>query len=160
MHNNVKNSFALRSLPVIVFILLFITPGCLQEEKTPSPVIGVWELISWEASTNNDSLMYTYPGNVEVFDELFVYTEGYFMFSGRIKLGTDTVFQDNYGGGTYTYDGEHYVEHILYFPAASTIGESLEFDLKISGDTLIKTGPMDAGDKFWGKLREVYVRKE
>ena len=149
-------SLSLPGLLLAFFALLLIPSGCNQAKV--SSITGTWKLIAFEGNSNDGSVNFKYPGNIEMFDQLFIYSDGYFVFSGRYKMASDSVFSNNYGGGSFTYDGDDYVETIMYFPNAGYIGKSLKYDLEIRGDTLIKIGPADAGEDFWGTLREVYIR--
>jgi hypothetical protein len=156
MKKSIHKFASIRGLFLMVVVLLFVTSGCMQEEK--SPIVGTWKLVSWEGTSNDGSGTHKYPGDIEMFDEIFIYSEGYFLFSGRYKVAEDSVSHANYGGGSYTYDTDNYTETIMYFPSEDYIGRTLNYNIEINGDTLIKKGPVDAAENFWGTLTEVYVR--
>lgn len=145
-----------------IIFLMFVFPvlliGCMQPVQ--SPIAGAWEMVAGKWVSLDSTRIYEFPGNLEG-NQICIYSDKYYLFSGRFKLDTAPDFSDNYGGGIYAYDGEKYEENLMFFPDPETIGKTLAFDLVINGDTLIKTGPIDVTeDMFWGTLREVYVRKD
>jgi hypothetical protein len=146
----------MRTIFALSFFILVLFTSCCQQEK--SPLEGTWEMVSgtW---TLPDSTVFEYPGNIKEGSQLFMYSKDYYLFSGRFKM--DTIFHDNYGGGTYKYGENKYEETLLYFVDSSSIGQTLAFQIDIKNDTLIKTGPLgDDAKKFGNTLVEVYIRKD
>ena len=73
--------------------------------------------------------------------DMKIWAKNYFIFVGRYKR--DTTFTDNYGGGTYTLDGNRYQETILYHSIAEWVGNKPKMLLDVKGDSLIQTWPAD-----------------
>lgn len=130
----------MKKLFFIGLVMLLFMLGC-QPRKTELtvPWKGAWKVVAWErysADTLRSKLPGTYTG-----DEIKIWSDKYFLFSGRYKM--DTVRFDNYGGGSFTYDGTHYVETILYWPKGYNIPAPIKLSLEMKGDTLIQTWPLD-----------------
>ena len=63
-----------------------------------------------------------------------------FSFVWRVAINDSLM--DNYGGGTYTLDGNHYIENVLYHRAKNLLG-SIKMLIEVKGDSLIQTWPTD-----------------
>jgi hypothetical protein len=86
-----------------------------------------------------------------------MFSKDYFTFVGHLAL--DTMTQENYGGGTYTLDGEKYVEDVIYHSGKSYIGTKVRILMEIRHDTLIQRWPVDENWKLAEKYStEKYVR--
>lgn len=68
---------------------------------------------------------------------------------------------DSYGWGTYTLEGNKYIETIKLFPYKSNIGNNVRILLEIKNDTLIQRYPVNEKWNLQEKYRtEKYVRIE
>ena len=110
--------------------------------------------------TENGKETASLPGTISG-GQLKMYSPGYFVFVGRFKEG-DKPASDNYGGGTYTLNGDDYSETIQYHTATGIVGKTLHFKLVIKGNTMTLTGPITPENQkdFGLQLVEVYVRKD
>ncbi len=85
---------------------------------------------------------------------------------GRLKFRTGrhwTMTQANadtgltilHDGGTYTLDGDKYVESIEYASqsSANDIGKSFMFTVKVEGDTMTQTGIGNPYTEVWKRLK-------
>lgn len=61
------------------------------------------------------------------------------MFVGCSKQ--DTTIADNYGGGNYSLEGNHYIEDISYHVNKAYIGAKPKMIMEIKGDSLIQRWP-------------------
>ncbi len=126
-----KKYFFLLSLSILLL------PCC--DEKEESPLEGSWQMI-YSTSFVNGSSVYEFPGNTGV-DQVKMWSDNHFLFVGRVT--TDTTVTDNYGGGTYSYDGKTYFEEIRFHSDHAMQGTSLRMKLEIRNDTIIQYWPVD-----------------
>jgi hypothetical protein len=121
-----------------VFLLLcsIIIVSCTPQKS--SPLEGTWQFI-YGKSVAGDSLVYEFPGNVTG-DQIKMWSENHFVFVGKFDFDTTTI--DNYGGGTYTLEGDRYEENILYHSSKSSVGQTVKMLLEIRNDTIIQTWPV------------------
>lgn len=141
--------------PLILLLALFLLiPGCAQQKS--SPIEGAWKLV-YATYTQDDTLRGEFPGNLAGSD-MKMWTKGHFMFVGRYKQ--DTTSTDNYGGGTYTLEGDQYQENIQYHSHAAYVGQSARMVMEIRNDTLIQTWPLRANGQIDKSnfRQEKYVR--
>ncbi len=137
----------------ILFVQILILAGCQSPRERL--VEGTWRFVSGTSkvsdTTSSEYDQAQYSGLKMIHDNHFV-------FVGRFTSGADTV--DNYGGGTYTLDGDTYTESVRYHSAKALVEMTVPFEVHVHNDTLVQTGPLNTGafkNSKW-KLREVYVR--
>jgi hypothetical protein len=118
-------------LVTLILILGFTT--------SPKPIEGAWNLV-YAQTIDGGKQVWRFPGN-STGSDLKMWTGNHFTFVGRFK--TDTTYNDNYGGGTYTLEGTHYLETILYHTITSAVGTKIKMLIEIKGDSLIQTYPVD-----------------
>ncbi len=70
-----------------------------------------------------------------------MWSDNYWMFVGQYKQ--DTVFTDNFGGGSYTLDGIVYKETIMYHTTKDYLGQTLRMRIVVENDTLVQVWPAD-----------------
>jgi hypothetical protein len=117
-------------------IIAMIIGSCTQEKK--SPIEGAWKLVY----AKNRSMEETFPAQVSG-EEIKTFTKGHFTFVGQFKLPSDTVFQPNYGWGTYTLEGNKFIEDVKLHAEKSSIGKAKKMIMEIRNDTLIQRWPTD-----------------
>jgi hypothetical protein len=127
----------MKKILILFFTVLLISPGCKKEE--PNPIEGAWNLI-YVKNIVNDSIVSEFPRTYQGSD-IKMWTKEHWCFVSRYKQ--DTVFTDNWGGGTYTLDGTMYVEHIMYHSRKNYIGQELKMLMTVKNDTLIQIWPVD-----------------
>jgi hypothetical protein len=119
---------------IITLIILNCTG---QDSKFPQ---GAWKCVQHYGVTKDSTgkLVTTYF-DIKSFK---VFSEKNFSFIGQFKL--DTAIKDYYGGGTYTLNGKHYEEKVMYHWAQPKT--KLDWDVKafmeLKNDTLITTYPL------------------
>ena len=118
-------------------MILMIIIDCAAQESTP--IEGAWQVVSCQRIVE-DSLIYKFLGNIPG-SEIKIRSKNHFLYVGRYKI--DTTFIDNYGGGTYKIEGNHYEENILYSSNQNAVGTMIRMLLEIKNDTLIQTWPVD-----------------
>jgi hypothetical protein len=121
----------------ISLMILLIIGGCTKEKK--SPVEGAWNLVSWQHFAG-DTVVWTFPGDYTGTD-LVIFSERHLLSVGRFIK--DTTYMNNYVGASYTLDGNHFEETLLYFPNSNMVGQTNKQLLELRNDTLIKSYPCD-----------------
>jgi hypothetical protein len=127
----------MKTISLLALMVLTLICGCNQP-KSNLPE-GTWQVVSFQYFSSNTlvwELGKEYNGS-----EMKIWSKSHFVFVGRYQQ--DTTFTDNYGGGTYQLDGNHYEEKILYYPDQKVVGTTIRLLLEIKSDTLIQTWPAD-----------------
>ncbi|MEQ8417517.1 MAG: hypothetical protein RIE86_27815 [Imperialibacter sp.] len=115
------------SIFFIVSIYVLIS-GCSNDSgkestEAPKSLVGTWELVSYMSDSSGGKAWIDHPSNILYQKHL---TPTHFTWISYQKDNDQLV---GMGGGTYTYDGENYVENIEFFlPATSSIlGQKINF---------------------------------
>lgn len=124
-------------ITIITVMVSIIFLSCIQPQS--KPIEGAWNLV-YSQYIAEGKLVEKFPGNYTGSD-IKIWAKNYFIFVGRYKI--DTTFVDNYGGGTYTLDKNHYQETVLYHIASHWVGTKPKMLLEVKGDSLIQTYPVD-----------------
>lgn len=132
--------------------LLLILVTCKYTGKK-NTLAGSYLTVSYKYYSH-DTLKWSFP-EMETGSEMKIWSDKNFVFSG--SYGKDTAAMDSYGGGSYTLDGEHYIENIKYHVNKSIIGTSIKMSMKTNGDTLIQIWPVD--DNWKVKQEEHFEQK-
>ncbi len=132
--------------------LLLILAACKNTEKKNS-LAGSYLTVSYKYYSH-DTLKWSFP-EMETGSEMKIWSDKNFVFSGTYRK--DTTTRDNYGGGTYTLDGDHYTENIQLHSDKSYIGTSIKMLIKINGDTLTQTWPVDEN---WNISKESHLEQK
>ena len=117
--------------------MLLIGTGCTTDET--NQIEGVWKVVGWDMY-KGDSLFWSMSSNLHG-DEILIYAKEYFNWAGRYSL--DTTFWNNFGGGTYTLDGSHMEQTILYYGNPERIGGTVKLLWEYKNDTAVQTWPLD-----------------
>jgi hypothetical protein len=136
-------------------VIVLIIGGCAQEKK--SPIEGIWKLTygKWYNWNPGDTLTYQFPGNMDIF-HIKIFSKRDFTFVGHYSL--DTLTHDNYGGGTYTFQGDRYQENVLY-AGKMIMNRKNKMIQEIKNGTLIQKWPVDENWKLAEKYSiEKYIR--
>jgi len=134
------------SLLISIFVI-----SCNQEKS--KPIEGTWNLV-YAQSIQNDTLRLKFPDDFKG-SQMKIWCKKNWAFVG--KYMNDTTSHDNYGGGTYTIDGTHYQETIVYHAAPSTIGSAPKMLIEIKGDSLIQVWPVD--ESWHVDMKNYWVEK-
>lgn len=138
----------MKALSIWGLILFMITCSCVQQEpKFPQ---GTWQLVQW-LSLSGDSITKTFPGEWTGSD-IVIFSERHMLSVGLLKK--DTVTLKNGVGVSYTLDGNHLEETILYFPNPEYVGKKVKQILEMRGDTLFKSYPCDEN---WELIKSSYI---
>lgn len=121
---------------MLCLLISLIVLSCARQRN---PVEGSWRLV-YAQSVEGDSLVWKFPGDYTG-SQIKIWTKGHWAFVCRFKQ--EVAFTDGYGGGSYTLDGTHYIESIVYHITENYVGTQIKMIIKVEGDTLIQTSPTD-----------------
>jgi len=129
--------------------------GCSQPKN--SKIEGAWKLVQYQ-TINGDSVTNEFPGKRDI-NVTKIWSGNHVAFAGTDKCDT-IVEPDWYGVGTYTLEGNKYVEttSILFYKPWE--GTTIKMKMEMKNDTLIVNYPVDDKgqmDKDWAWI-DKYVR--
>jgi hypothetical protein len=131
-------------------IIVMIIGSCTQEKK--SPIEGTWQLVYYKPA----SIDKTFPAEIKG-GQIKTWSNGYFTFVGHFEV--DTIITDNYGAGTYKFEGNRCEVVRLYHSNKSLVGQTNRWLIEIRNDTLIQKQPADENWNLPEKFgTEIYVR--
>jgi len=139
-------------LIALTLLLCIALLGCAREKM--NTLEGTWRLVAGTNKFADTTYDYAKMG----YDGIKMWCGNHFVFVGRVVRNGDTT--NNYGGGTFTQEGNTYTEVISYFPVRTMVGDTISFEVQVKNDTLIQKGPLKTGkyrDTKW-ELYEVYER--
>jgi signal peptidase I len=116
-------------------IIALIIGSCAQEKK--SPIEGAWQLVY----AKGRSMEETFPAQISG-DQVKMFINGHLTWVGQFKMPADTAIQYDYGLGTYTLDGNKFIENVKIHAQKSAIGTK-KMIMEIRNDTLIQRWPTD-----------------
>lgn len=123
---------------VCLMIIIGSTLIVSCKNQAPSPLIGTWQLVA-ATSTQGDSTVSTFDPKVKMIK--MINPTHFSFFSHDLNNGKDSTFDSfSAGGGPYTLKDSIYTEHLEYFNERKWEGNSFEFVIKFTGDTLIQKG--------------------
>lgn len=126
---------------IILTLSLLTFIGCSQDTKTNfvvkdtanNSIEGSWKLV-YAHIKEKDSLQIKDLGKT---DFIKIINQSHFAFFDQGKDGDETFTA---GGGSYTFDGENYIETLDFINVASYRGHVFPFKAAIKGDSLIQQG--------------------
>lgn len=122
-----KNAFLFSALTALIFT------SCKNSKIKESSINGSWKLIYNEIK-EVDSVHIKDLSNI---DFIKVINNTHFSFINQPK---DTLGSFYAGAGTYTFDGENYIETLQFIEYKAIRNHQFKFKVRISGDTLIQYG--------------------
>ncbi len=118
-------------------IISMIIGSCARETK--SPMEGAWKLAyEYEVSGDNSTLIF--PGTSKG-SEIKMWSGNRFALVGVFVQ--DSTLTDNFGGGTFTLEGNRYEEIVQYHSAPEYLGQTVKLFLEIKDDTLTQIWPVN-----------------
>ena len=132
----------------IGFLLLGTTSVLCQNSDQ---LQGAWEIIYTEYAFPDTTTITTQFDNPTV----KLLTKKHFAF-GNLASDGESV---RGGGGTYSFDGKTYTEHVKYHIYTQVIGKSIKLESKLKGDKWTIKGVVP-GDNGEVHLKEIWKRIE
>ncbi|MEO6454758.1 MAG: hypothetical protein ABIN97_11825 [Ginsengibacter sp.] len=126
---------------IVLSTIFYSCKSTLKKEastKTIIPLKGTWKLLYGITIEKGDSTLTDYTKDKE-FIKIINDTHFAFLSHDRNK-GKDSAAAFSSGGGTYLLADSLYTEHLQYCSDRQWEGNSFEFTVTISGDTLIQKG--------------------
>lgn len=106
--------------------------------KTLIPLQGTWKLLSGTTVEKGNSTVTDYTKDKEF---VKIINDTHFAFlSHDLNKGKDSAAAFSSGGGSYTLTDSQYTEHLQYCSDRQWEGNSFDFTITISGDTLTQKG--------------------
>ena len=133
-------------IPLLCVLLLYFT-NCTGPKPSDEPVVeenpadkleGVWVLKSATMTTADTSTTSTEFDN----PSYKILSGSHWAFGYQVNDSTIMA-----GGGTFTYDGETYSETIEYHAVSGVVGQTINFDLELEGNTWHHVGTITDGDQ-------------
>jgi hypothetical protein len=129
---------------IIVFVisstllLACSTPTAEDEKiKAKMDIMGTWELLSGTLIEKGDTVVTDYTNGQKM---IKIINETHFAFLRHdLSKGKDSAIYSS-GGGRYTYTGDQYTEHLDFCDAREWEGNTFNFTISFSSDTLIQSG--------------------
>lgn len=113
--------------------------------NTSPEIKGAWMLV--ELRMVSDSvLQYSIPGKV-LGSHIKMWSDDYFTVVGNYQVKGKKE-RDNFVAGTYSLDGNRYMENIHYHSIKALIGANPKMIMELKGDTLIQTWPAGDNGKY------------
>lgn len=126
-----------------IFFIVLIT-ACNQKIESPSPsnkelpLKGTWKLLTGTLIEKGDTTVTDYTTKVSF---IKIINESHFAFLQHdLNKGVDSSAVFSAGGGSYTLNGNNYIESLEYCNARNWEGNDFSFTITITGDTLVQQG--------------------
>lgn len=130
----------MRLIPLF-FLVLAVLASCTQKPVATtavSPIEGTWKLVTAVTVTRGDTVK-DYPVPNQEMIKIINATHFAFMRHDLSKgKGENTIYTA--GGGTYSFKGNKYTEHLAYLNARDWEGRSFDFTVQFKQDTLVQKG--------------------
>ena len=138
---------------LIVSALTFVAfrnPESGSEKKSGNTITGTWRLDSYKYGTTSNSFTSITADRPHI----KLITENRFLWA-TYDAGTKKILES--AGGTYTHDGENYIESIDYgYNMDSYLGSKSNFKIKVEDGMFYLTGVLSDGYKIeevWQKVK-------
>lgn len=127
---------------VTLIISLIILAACTERKENKQveqlnnekhKIVGTWKLFYGEIK-EKDSVQIKDLSNT---DFIKIINETHFAFFNQDKETGENFYG---GGGTYSLDGNDYIERLNYVGVENVRGHEFPFTIEINGDTLIQYG--------------------
>lgn len=122
---------------IIGTLFLLILIGCKQEQV--NPIEGAWHMF-YAKTIVQDSTVREFPLTYHGGD-MKMWTKNHWSFVAHYT--EDTTSFDAYGEGTYTLNGNIYVENVVFHSNKDYMGQKIRMLMTVKNDTLIQIWPVD-----------------
>lgn len=118
--------------------LLMLCSAC-HNTKSISDLSGTYKLIESITIKGNDTVIVKMDPQKSEMIKMFN-SNRFAFFNHDLKKGVDSTALFVGGSGTYTLDGNQYVEHLIFCSFRPWEGKEFTFHLQQKGDTLLQEG--------------------
>jgi len=154
-----KTTFGPLIFPLFLFAL---AGGCINNSSQASEaidqsMIGTWQLLTVLTIEGEDSVLTNYTQGVKGIKMLNA--THFAFFQHDLNQGADSTALYVSGGGPYTFVDGIYTEHLEYCNFRFYENNTFQFEVAITGDTLIQRGEEEVEEVGISKyIVETYVR--
>jgi hypothetical protein len=149
--------------PILLFLFLTglslgaCTQGPEKSGEETTSILGTWQLLSVLTIEGPDSIWTDYTGRIK---GIKMFNETHFaFFQHDLNQGKESDSLYVSGGGPYTYEDGIYTEQLEYCNFRVYENNTFEFELSVSGDTMIQRGMEEVAEAGINKyIYETYVR--
>ncbi|HEX6227074.1 MAG TPA: hypothetical protein VFZ52_21795 [Chryseolinea sp.] len=131
----------------------------VDESRVAGQLEGTWQLRSGTIIEKDDTTVTEYSKKQSM---IKIINKTHFAFLNHdLKKGKDSTALFAAGGGVYTLDGDQYTEYLEYCSAREWEGNTFQFTVKVSGDTLRQSGTEKIENLGIERMNiEIYTRVE
>ena len=131
-------------------VLAFLKPGSVPEKKAGNIIMGTWQLDSYKYGTETNSFTSITADRPHI----KLITENRFLW---VTYDAETRKILESAGGTYTLNGENYIESIDYgFNMEGYLGTKSNFKIKVEDGMFYLSGVLSSGykiEEIWQKVK-------
>lgn len=126
-----------------ICLIFLLSIACAPESSDGSGdpdlnIIGTWKLLSSQTIQAGDTTRISFSGDQEM---IKILNPSHFAFLRHdLRKGQDSAAVFVAGGGKFTLSGNQYTEYLDYCNFREWEGHTFEFELTLTGDTLIQKG--------------------
>jgi hypothetical protein len=102
--------------------------------------LGAWKYVQMQ-KVYKDSVVTQLPGKISG-GGIKMWTEHHYVNVGQL-INNDGAIKNTYGAGTYTLEGNKYMEDIQYHTNPGAVGRKHYMRLELRNDTLFLSNPAD-----------------
>jgi hypothetical protein len=112
--------------------------SCTNQPATSIRLNGTWQLLSGTEITKGVAVVTDYTKGQKM---IKIVNDSYFAFL-KHDLGSPKDSSNHFdaGGGSYTLNGDQYIEHLDYYSDRNWEGKPFTFTVSIDKDTLVQRG--------------------
>ncbi len=145
---------------IVLVLMILAVLSCKQANKdipkerltNSKEIVGSWKLVYGEIK-EEDSIQVK---DLSKSNFIKLINKDHFAFFNQPTNGGDGFYA---GGGSYSLDGNNYVEKLEYIAVDEVRGHEFQFQIEIKGDTLIQSGIEDVPEAGIKRhIIEKYVR--
>lgn len=123
-------------LRLFIFVPVLLVACTVQPPVSENKLKGSWKLLSSVYIKKDTVIHNDLPGT----SMIKILNDTHFAFLQHTDDKTDSTGTFGGGGGTYTLNGDHYTENLVYCSARAYEGNAFEFTISFHGDTLVQEG--------------------
>jgi hypothetical protein len=135
---------------VVIGFMAFHNPDSAAVKKSRNTIIGTWQLDSYKWGSSSSSFTSLSPDRPHI----KMITDSRFLWV-TVDAGTKKILES--AGGTYTLDGENYIESIDYgYNMDNYLGSKSNFKIKVEDGMFYLTGVLSDGykvEEIWQKIK-------
>lgn len=127
----------MKKIILLSMIIALIIGSCA--DSTKKSLQGSWQMVQMQRVDGKKVTNY-FSDRYKI-SQIKMWSKNHFMFIGKYEIDTTVAYR--YGTGTFTLDGNIYVEDILYHFSKDYEGKKNKICLQIRNDTLLHVFPVN-----------------